>query len=142
MPLLFFYKDGYSIKYSITVEMPLNKEIKPNKFRIQLEANNSYWTYEALKTSVQKIFPRGSVAVACAWMSYPLKNNGQLYFECEAKGKKKNALHIREKKESKCNKEETGRSDKDIHQMLNVCFNGIVKRKKWWKIGRDSRRNE
>ena len=26
VPLLFFYKDGFGIKWAITVDMPLNKE--------------------------------------------------------------------------------------------------------------------
>ena len=33
IPLLYFYKDGFGIKLFMKVDVPLNKETKPNKTR-------------------------------------------------------------------------------------------------------------
>ena len=40
MPLLLFYKDGFSIKQPMKVDMPLNKETKPYMIISELQDGN------------------------------------------------------------------------------------------------------
>ena len=58
VPLLFFSKDGFAIKWPTTVDMPLNKEIQPNKPSTPID-KRVYFLFLLLNLLYDNILLRG-----------------------------------------------------------------------------------
>ena len=76
------------------------------------------------------------LVLGCYILSSPQINNGPFCFDCEGRRKRKELVRKKNKanEKDKRKREGVGKSNKTVHQMLIICFNGMgwMKERKDW----------